>query len=126
MRFPIDFETQFTNPICTAVSGFATTGLLDCTYVPSVRLLSITTGFPTIFNPTEVVFIVSGVTNPKYATQSAVFTVDSYTTSSNEFILLESSSPTITVTPSAGALGQESLALSDSTVGTYSTLTASL
>lgn len=54
IRFPIDFETQFSNPVCTAISGFASTGVINCDYVPSVRLLSLTTGFPTISNPTEI------------------------------------------------------------------------
>ncbi len=52
-----------------------------------------------------------------------MFTVDSYRTSGGEFVTLESSSPVIFVTPTAGAISGERLELSDPTVGTYSDLT---
>jgi hypothetical protein len=66
------------------------------------------------------------VTNPKYAIASDYFTVDSYTISGGEFIPLESSTASINVTPTAGALSNESLSLSDPTVSSYSTLTVSM
>ena len=52
-----------------------------------------------------------------------MFTVDSYRTSGGEFVTLESSSPVIFVTPTAGAISEERLELTDPTVGTYSDLT---
>ena len=129
IRFPVDFVTLFTVPSCTAVSGFSTKSAtpipLTCTYISSVRLLTLSSGFPTD-NFTEIIFNVNGVTNPKYAIATDYFTVDSYTISGGEFIPLESSTASINVTPTAGALSNESLSLSDPTVSSYSTLTVSM
>ena len=41
IRFPHNFEEEFTVTGCSAVSGFSITGDLSCTYLPSVRLLTI-------------------------------------------------------------------------------------
>lgn len=109
MRFPVEFETTFENPVCEAIRGFS--GALVCEYKSSVRLLTITGGFPSIATPTEIEFSVAGITNPKYAATTGVFTVDSYVKSGGEFINLEPSSPTINVTPTAGAITNESLSL---------------
>ena len=46
IRFPHDFEEEFSVTGCSAVSGFSLTGDLSCTYLPSVRLLTIDQGFP--------------------------------------------------------------------------------
>lgn len=90
-----------------------------------MRLLTLSSGFPTD-NFTEIIFNVNGVTNPKYAIATDYFSVDSYSLSGGEFIPLETSSASINVTPTAGALLNESMSLSDSTVGAYSSLTVSL
>ena len=117
MRFPVNFTESFSNPTCTAVSGF-TAGSgdnLNCDYLSSIRLLTIDQGFPTTF--TEIVFEVSGVTNPPYANETNFFQVDSYTTSGGAFIPLESSNAFITFIPSPGTLSGESLTLSNTVVG---------
>ena len=54
MRFPVDFETTFENPGCEAIRGFSSA--LICEYKSSVRLLTITGGFPSIATPTEIEF----------------------------------------------------------------------
>ena len=61
----------------TANSGFATTGALTYSYVSDVRLLTISSGFPTTFF-NEVNFSVAGVTNPRYAVQTDHFPIISY------------------------------------------------
>ena len=126
IRFPHDFQTQFSVTDCTTTSGFnlAAGMALPCSYVPSVRLLTISSAFPTTF--TEIQFDVKGVTNPKYAATTQSFTVDSYVTSGGEFVTLESSTPTIVITPTAGAISGESLALASPVVGAYSDLTVAL
>ena len=67
IRFPSDFETQFTVTSCQAGSdsGLQSPGTIDCAYVPTVRLLTVSKAFPTTF--TEIKFDVVGVTNPKFA-----------------------------------------------------------
>jgi len=67
IRFPHNFVNEFAVTGCTALSGFtvAAGSSLSCSYVPSVRLLSIDNAFPTTF--TEIQFEVKGVTNPKYS-----------------------------------------------------------
>ena len=124
MRFPRDFETQFENPTCTGIRGFS--GDIFCDYKSSVRLLTIEGGFPSIATPTEIEFTVAGITNPNYAATTNFFSVDSYVKSGGDFINLEPSSPTINVTPTAGAISSETLELSESVVGEYSSLTVGL
>jgi len=63
IRFPSDFVDQFSVTGCTAVSGFSSTGALTCSYISSVRLLTLSSGFPTD-DFTEIQFDVMGVTNP--------------------------------------------------------------
>ena len=46
VRFPHDYST-FSVTSCTAIQGFSFTGGLSCSYTPSVRILTITSGFPT-------------------------------------------------------------------------------
>jgi len=122
IRFPDDFTTQFSVTGCTATSGFSTPAgsALTCTYLPSVRLLTIKNAFPTTF--TEILFDVKGVTNPMFAKSTGYFSVDSYITSGGEFVSLESSSPTIVVTPTAGAISNVAMTLTNPTVGTYTDL----
>ena len=97
---------------------------IRCSYVPDVRILTITDCFPTTF--TEISFTVSGVTNPAFAAMTNHFTVNSYRKSGSSWVPVESSGITITVTPTAGALANERLSLSDQTVGEYSTLTVGM
>ena len=72
---------------CEAISGFSLTGAIACTYLRSVRLLTIDVGFPATF--TELIFDVKGVTNPNYATPTGYFTINSYTLTGGEYITLE-------------------------------------
>ena len=123
VRFPSDFEEQFSVTSCTGVSGLTLKedvggigpstepGEIACSYVPDVRILTITDCFPTTF--TEISFTVAGVTNPAYAAMTKHFTVNSYRTSGSSWVPVESSGSTITVTPTAGVLSNESLSLSD-------------
>ena len=128
IRFPDDYVDLFTitNSDCAPVSGFATgTTDIDCEYVSEVRLLTINGGFPTTF--TEIVFTVAGVTNPAQAATTESFTISSeFITSGSDYVQLEPSSDFIIVTPTAGTLSNESLSLSDGTVGVYSALTIGL
>lgn len=126
IRFPTDYVDQFAVTGVNAVSGFSKTGSLAFDYVASVRLLTIESGFPTEAVFTEIVFEVEGVTNPKYAGETGVFRIDSYNPQGSNFVFVESSDATIVATPTAGALSDESMILSDPTVGAYSTLTVGL
>ena len=87
IRFPDDFEQEFDVTGCEAKSGFSLTGTIACTYVRSVRLLTIDVGFPATF--TELIFDVQGVTNPNYATPTGYFTINSYKRTAGEYITLE-------------------------------------
>ena len=111
IRFPSDFIDQFSVTSCTGVSGLENPDNIRCSYVPDVRILTITDCFPTTF--TEIGFTVSGVTNPSFAAMTNHFTVNSYRKSGSSWVPVESSGVTITVTPTAGALSNERLSLSD-------------
>ena len=126
IRFPPEFEETFQVTGCTARSGFKSSilsgGPLNCDWVASVRLLTITQAFPTsIVN--SLIFDVKGVTNPHYAAQTSPFQIDSYKTTGGEFVSLESSASSIVVTPTAGAISKESMVLKNPTVGAYSDMT---
>ena len=124
VRFPSDFADQFSVTACTGVSGLANPEDLYCAYAPAVRILTIDACFPTTF--TEISFTVSGVTNPSFAVMTNHFTVNSYRKSGASWVPVESSGSGITASPTAGALSEESLTLTDQTVGEYSTLTVGL
>ena len=111
IRFPSDFVQQFSVTSCAGVSGLAEPDDLSCSYVPDVRILTITNCFPTTF--TEMSFTVSGVENPPYAAITQHFTVNSYRKSGSSWVPVESSGSTITITPTAGALSNERLDLAD-------------
>jgi hypothetical protein len=126
VRFPDNYTEPFDQLTCASISGFSVPAGadLDCEYLSSVRLLTITQGFPTTF--TEVQFSVSGVTNPPYANETNYFKVESFYQSGGKYIPLESSTEFITLTPSAGSLSGETMTLENEVVGSYSVLTASL
>ena len=124
IRFPSDFIDRFSVTSCAGIDGLADNDNIQCTYVPDVRILTISGCFPTTF--TEIAFTVSGITNPSYAAMTNHFTVNSYRRSGSSWVPMESSGVTITVTPTAGALSGERLSLSDQIVGEYSTLTVGM
>ena len=124
IRFPNDFIDRFSVTSCAGVSGLENKDNIECTYVPDVRILTISGCFPTTF--TEIAFTVSGITNPSFAAMTNHFTVNSYRRSGSSWVPMESSGVTITVTPTAGALSGERLSLQDQIVGEYSTLTVGM
>ena len=129
VRFPSNFVNAFSSPTCTAVSGFTSSGSLTCSYNSQVRILTISSGFPappvgTI--TTEVVFTVSGITNPPYAATTDTFTVSSYRIDGGVYNTVEGSDGNLKITFTPGALSSETLALSDQVVGEYSLLTVGL
>jgi len=81
IRFPSDFEDQFSIAQCDAISGFdsqANGQPLDCEYNSRVRILTIYLPQPPDRTLTELKFSVAGVTNPRVATTTGFFTVVSY------------------------------------------------
>lgn len=129
IRFPADFVDSFTSPSCTAISGFTSTGSINCSYNPTVRILTISSGFPappagTI--ATEMKFSVAGITNPRYAATTGSFTINSYKLNNGVYNTKETSDANLKITFTPGALSGETLSLSDQVVGTYSTLTLGL
>ena len=117
LRFPVNFTESFSNPVCTAITGFSSAAgtNLNCEYLPSIRLFTIDQGFPSTF--TELEFSISGVVNPAFANETEFFTVDSYYTSGGDFVPLESSNAFITIVPDPGVLSGETMSLADTTVG---------
>ena len=76
IRFPSDFG-NFSISGCTAKSGFKN-GLsagasLNCQWVQTVRLLTITDAFPSNSLVNILEFDILGVTNPKYAARTQPF-----------------------------------------------------
>lgn len=102
IRFPRDYTESFSGVTCSALAHLSITGPLTCTYIPNVRLLTITTGFPSTF--TEMSIKVSGVKNPPFAKTTGIFSVESFQKNGADFIPLESSSNSISVTPTPGTL----------------------
>ena len=76
IRFPSDYTESFGGVTCTGLLHLSITGPLACTYIPSVRLLTITTGFPSTF--TEMSIKVGGVRNPAFAKTTGIFSVESF------------------------------------------------
>ena len=77
LRFPVDFETPFPKVTCNAISNFAKTGSLNCSYDTKVRMLTITDGFP--LKNKSFTFTVSGITNPESAGPTGLYSISSYT-----------------------------------------------
>ena len=126
IRFPHEFEDAFT-PTCDAISGFSSA--LVCSYNSSVRILTISSGFPApvaLSDPTEIIFTVSGVTNPRFAATTETFTINSYVKDGSVYTTQETFDRNLPVTFTPGALSGETLILSDQTVGAYSTLTVTM
>jgi len=69
---------------------------------------------------------VKGVTNPSVASTTSFFEINSFRWTGAEYSKLETSSTTLTVTPTAGALSNESLSLAGTVVGSFSALTVEL
>ena len=108
IRFPDDFQEQFTVTDCTSISGFSsgTNGQeLDCVYTSSVNILTIYLPLPPDLTLTELKFTVKGVTNPLVATMTGFFTVTSYEKKSNgRWSALENSDGSLRMNFSPGAL----------------------
>ena len=68
----------------------------------------------------------SGVTNPRYAATTNTFTINSYKLVGSVYSTEETSDDNLKITFTPGALSDETLSLSDSTVGAYSVLTVGM